>query len=188
VETQLAEGEQTIEDQLYAQLVNAATEGLHLSKWDIVSDNAIRGLLLDKFVDGAGDFGTVVFKTVWPKKKPELEASIKNLAQRVDAYIQHFMTRARLRGETVWVEDKSWKAKWRDDYDEKVAEAKAWEQKAANMLANVVVALNEFASAVRTHLKPDYFALQGNFTIYDSMGVTNELREVHYMPSQYVAV
>jgi len=188
VETQLAQSEQTIEDQLYSMLVNAATEGLQLARWEAISDHAIRGLLLNSFVEGAGSFGTKVFKTVWPKKKPELEAAIRNLAERVDAYIKYFMTRARLRSDAWWVEDKTWKRKWRDDYDELTADARAWQQKTANLLANIVVALNEYASSVRSQLKPDYFLLQGNFTLYDSMGVTNNLHEVHYMPSKYIDV
>ena len=34
----------------------------------------------------------------------------------------------------------------------------------------------------------DYLIFQGKFTLYDSMGVTNELREIHYMPSAYIDV
>lgn len=188
VETQLAEADQSIEDQLYAKLINAATEQLQLGRWETISDHAVRGLLLDSFVEGAGAFGTLVFKTIWPGKKPELEAAIKNLAERVDTYINQFMKRARLRSDTVWVEDKTWKRTYREDYDKIAAEAEVWEQKTVNLLANVVVALNEYANAVRQHFKPDYFVLQGNFTLSDSMGVTNELREVHYMPTSYIAV
>jgi hypothetical protein len=32
----------------------------------------------------------------------------------------------------------------------------------------------------------DYFIFEGKFTLYDSMGVTNNGEEVHYLPSSYV--
>lgn len=188
VETQLTVSDQTRAERLYAQLVNSATENLHLDNWDTISDHAVRGLLLDRFVEGSATFGEMVFRTVWPEDKPDLERAIQNLNSRVEAYVKHFLSLARLRNDTAWVEDKSWKKVWRDDYDKYATRSEKWEKKGMNMLANVVVALNEYADAVRRHLNPDYFLLQGKFTLYDSMGVTNELRPTHYIPGTYINV
>lgn len=185
VETQLTLCNQSRADRLYSELVNAATSNLLLASWDAVSDHAVRGLLLSEFVEGAGRFGELIFRTVWPGDKPELENVLQNLAARVNAYVKHFLSLAYLRGDHVWVEDKSWKKVWRQDYDDYAARSTSWEQKGTDLLANVVVALNEYADAVRKHLNPDYFFLQGKFTLYDSMGVTNELEPIHYMPQRY---
>jgi len=186
VETQLTQCEQSRADKLYSQLVNAATDNLLLAHWDAISDHAIRGLLLAKFVEGAGRFGELIFRTVWPDDKPELESALKNLNERVDAYVKHFLSLAHLRNDDVWVEDRSWKKVLRDDYDDYAEKSTRWEQRAVNLLANIVVALNEYADAVRKNLNPDYFFLQGKFTLHDSMGVTNELQEIHYMPTNYI--
>lgn len=188
VETQLTDINMSSSDELYSQLVNSATENLYLHNWEAISDHAIRGLLFNNFVEGAGRFSTVVFKTIWPGDIVDLELAIKNLAQRVDAYIKHFISLGYLRNDNVWVEDKRWKKTWRKDFDLYAEMSKKWEQTAVNLLANIVVALNEFSNAVRATLNPDYFLLQGKFTLYDSIGVTNELQEIHYMPSEYIAI
>ncbi len=188
VETQLTEINLSRSDVLYSQLVNSASDNLYLNNWEAISDHAIRGLLFNDFVEGAGIFGKDVFKTIWPGDKVELELAIKNLAERVDAYIKHFISLSYLRDDNVWVEDKHWKKTWREDFDKYADRSKKWEQTAANLLANIVVALNEFSDAVRANLNPDFFLLQGKFTLYDSMGVTNELQEIHYMPSEYIEI
>ncbi|WP_121971270.1 hypothetical protein [Leptolyngbya sp. BC1307] len=87
-----------------------------------------------------------------------------------------------------WAEDKSWKKTWREDFDQCAEESKKWEKVADNLLANIVVALNEFSDAVRVNLNPDFFLLQGKFTLYDSLGVTNESQGIHYMPSEYIEI
>lgn len=188
VETQLTDVAQSRSDVLYSQLVNLATDNLYLNNWEAISDHAIRGLLFDSFVEGVSKFETAVFKTIWPGDKIELEKAIQNLSKRVGDYTKHFISLSYLRDDTVWVEDKRWKKIWREDYEVYADKSEKWQQIATNQLANIVVALNEFADSVRANLNPDYFFLQGKFTLYDSMGVTNELQEIHYMPSNYINI
>ena len=188
VETQLKSAQLSKSDEWYIALVESATKNLKLNFWDEICDHAIRGLLWSEFVEGSSDFGTAVFRGVWPEEKMELEKAIKNLSERVDQYVNHFLSLAYLRQDRVWVEDKRWKRKWRNDYEEYAQRSEIWQQTSTNLLSNVVVALNEYADAVRAYLINDYLIFQGKFTLYDSMGVTNELREVHYMPSDYIDV
>lgn len=187
VETQLTQCEQSRADRLYSQLVNAATDDLLLAHWDAISDHAIRGILFKDFVEGAGRFGELMFRTVWPGDKPYLESALQNLHARLGAYVNHFLSLAHFDGH-VWTEDRTWKKEWRDDYDHYAAKSTKWEQKATNLLYNVVFALNEYADAVRENLNPDYFFLQGKFTLCDSMGVTNELQPIHYLPVSYIQI
>lgn len=185
VETQLTESTKGRADELYANIINAATDGLFLSRWDAVTDHAIRDILYEDFVQGTNYFCELVFKANWPGERIELEDAIRNLAARVDSYIKHFMTLARFRDDKVWVEDKTWKRVWRKDYYEYADRSKRWQKKGADLLLNVVVALNEYAEAVRKSINTDYFFLQGKFALYDSLGVTNEMQEIWYIPEQY---
>ena len=188
IEAQLKGNQLSQAEEWYTTLVEKATEDLRLEAWDRISDHAIRGMLSNRFVEGCGEFGTTVFRAVWPNEKLELKEVIVNLEERVNAYIKHFVSLAHLRDDGTWVEDKSWKREWRSDYHEYADRSREWEQKSINLLSNVVVALNEFADAVRQLLIPDYLIFQGKFTLYDALGVTNDLREIHYMPSSYIDI
>ena len=192
VETHLQHTAQSKSNEAYSDLIQLATDRLSLSSWDAISDHAVRGLLFDRFVEGSSDFCPQVFRYVWPGEKPELEATIRNLAERVSAFVRHFLTRAELLEDSaVWREDKTWKnTRWSPiQYGHHLDASKNWQQGSFDRLANVVVALNEFADSVRSHLISDYFITQGKFTVFDSMGVTNDdMETVHYLPSEYIDV
>lgn len=189
VETQLTEvPEEDFELKLYSDLVNLATDALMFSRWDWFSDHAVRLLLYDDFVEGVNQFWCQVQKTIWPNKLPELEASIINLSARLDAYIKHFLSHSRLRENNFHVEDKWWKSEWRDDYHHYVAKSKEWQENSTSLFFNVVVALNQFADAVRNHLNPKYFLFQGKFVVNDSIGVLSELNPAIYIPEKYIDV
>ena len=80
VETQLTEAtEEDFELNVYAELVNRTTEALMLSRWDSLSDHALRLLLYGDFVEGVDMFWIEVQKTIWPERFPELESSIISL-------------------------------------------------------------------------------------------------------------
>lgn len=190
VDTHLANASETLADELYSSLVNLATDSLGLSHWDGVSDHAVRSIVPVWFVDGVASFSEQVFKTIWPGEKLTLEDSIRNLASRSDAFIKHFMTRAYLKQSGFYAEDLRWKRetlhfKYRDKL---YAESGRWQGMSTNLLANIVVALNEFGDVVRKQLNPHYFHLEGKFTLHDSLGITNDMRDIHYMPYQYIEI
>jgi hypothetical protein len=165
--------EEDFELEVYSELVNLATEALMLSNWDGLSDHAVRLILFDKFVEGVDEFWYKVQKTIWPKKFPELEASIINLSDRLSVYVRHFLSNSRLRENNIThVEDQTWKLRWGDDdYDEMLEKSKKWQDTSTKLLFNVVVALNEFADSVRKLLNKKYFISQGKFIVNDSLGV-----------------
>lgn len=162
------------------------TDSLFLSSWENISDHAIRGILPGEFVEDASSFGVMVFKTNWPGAKHDLEKAIIELANRVDVFMQQFLSLAILKDDRFFVEDKTWEKTWRQDFDRYAERSKKWQEDSTNLLMNVLVALNNYADIVRQHLNPDYFLLQGKFTIFDSKGVTNEMKPIHYKPEIYI--
>ena len=190
VENNLDLTQESKSSKAYTRLVDLATDKLSLAFFDDISDGAVAGMLPGHFVQGCNDFTAAVFRFVWPDEKPELEAAIRNLAKRLGDFVHHFVSGAERLPNDTWREDKSWKRTiWSpDQYDRHVEAAKAWQQQSFDHLCNVVVALNEFAESVRTHLVSDYFITEGKFTVFDSMGLTNDLETVHYLPSQYTDV
>jgi hypothetical protein len=188
VETQLVDKAENAADTVYIDLVNSAVEDLLLNRWDSVTDHAVRTLLFEEFVEGASRFDAKVFKAIWPRTRKELEAEIKNLATRLEAYLKEFMSRARQREDGVWAEDNAWKAIWVKDhehYDRRAKESSDWYANCFKLLCDLVVALNAFAAAVRSSLNPNFFISSGHFTISDSMGTTNGLTPTHYLPKEY---
>jgi hypothetical protein len=185
VETQLTLGSPSINDQIYSSIANLAADSLMLSRWDAITDHAITGLVFDKFIDGAVNFYVTIYRTNWPGTKPQIEKHSQNLGNRLQSYIEHYRSLAFTPDGVCWQEDKRWKAVWRSDYDEHQDRSEKWSSECIRLLFNLCLALNEFASAIRSDLNPNYFAMQGRFLIYDSLGVTNNLQEAWYDPSSY---
>lgn len=190
VETQLTIAESNSqESEYYTNLVNVLTEHLMLGHWGWVCDNAFRCILVEPFVDGINHVCEIVNRAVWPGDYDHLKRAILNLSERLYAYLQHFMSLAMyVEGEPGhFREDKRWKKVWRDDYDEHAERSKAWETKAVNMLSNVVVALNQYAEAVRSSLNSSYFLYEGQFTLMDTMGMsTDGFTPAYYIPKEYI--
>ena len=150
----------------------------------------MRGFLFDEFVQGSREFGTTVFRYVWPGEKPELEDAIQNLARRVSAFVNHFLSRAQpLEGKDIWAEDKDWKRTIlpQPQHRYHLNQSIQWQKESVGYLCNVVVPLNHFADSVRKHLQSDYFIIQGRFTVFDSMGVTTEMTAERYVPTRYIS-
>lgn len=190
VETRLTDDSSDLSNGIYSDLVNTATDCLLLEHWDWFSDHAVRLLLYEKFVDGSDHFYTKVQKTIWPHKIPELEDTINNLAERVNTYVRDFLNNARIREghreDSFFVEDKWWKAKWREDYHDYVEKSNKWQKQVTDLLFNVVVALNAFSEAVRKHIKPNYLVYRGKFVVNDELGVLSEMKSSFYIPRNYI--
>lgn len=193
VETQLIISEEESEEaQYYTNMINKITEELILGHWGYVCDNAFRCILVKEFVDGINSFCKITNRAIWPDGYDELRDAIINLSERLYIYLQHFMTLAIYKeGEPPahFREDLCWKQTWRQDYDEYAEKSKVWETKSVDLLANIVVALNEYSQAVRSSLNSSYFLYEGKFTLIDSTGMsTDGFTPVYYMPKEYIEV
>jgi hypothetical protein len=86
-------------------------------------------------------------------------------------------------------ENKAWKKNRTKNFDEYAEKSRKWGDASVQMLSNIVVALNDFASEVRASLKPSYFLYEGKFTIVDSMGMsTDGVTPAYYIPDEYRSV
>lgn len=193
VETQLTLKEDDIPSKIYSNLINLITNNLLLSYWHYFTDHAVRFLLSEEFVDGSNELFTVVHKTIWPGVHPELEQKIINLNDRVSKYISLYLEKATLRKRDendlgYFVEDNWWKKQWREDFHVYAEASKLWERKCLSMLFNIVVALNEYADAVRTFVNPSYFVYEGKFIIDDTMGVMSEMVPAIHIPKEYIEI
>ena len=124
------------------------------------------------------------------RQAPSWSPAIQNLNDRIKVFVDHFLSLAMLRDNMpVWVEDKIWKQTWRADYEAYAARSTTWQTRSLDLLCNVVVALNEFAEAVRANVTNAYFASVGKFMVVDSLGVTRDgMHAVQYIPDTYVGV
>jgi hypothetical protein len=194
VETQLADVEETETARYYSEMINRATENLLLDRWGWVCDNAFRSLLVEEFVDGINAYCEAIKRAAWPSGYDEIRDSLVNLSDRLYEYLHHYMSRALYIEGTNgkpghFREDKKWKKTWREDYDEQAELSNKWERHSMDMLSNIVVSLNELATAVREFLKPTYFLYEGKFTLIDSMGLTTDgFTPAYYIPDSYIDI
>jgi hypothetical protein len=195
VDTQLTEGKENDPAAIiYSDLINTATDALILDRWAWICDSAVRLVLPEQFVEGVNLFWNRVQRALWYGKYPALEISIKNLSHWAGQYVHHFAERSVLKyndkqpGKGFYFEDKSWKSYAGKNYDKFANEANKWQTKSLDLLSNLVVALNEFASAVRTYMNPHYLIYQGLFLINDDSGVLSENGPAIYKPETYVDI
>jgi hypothetical protein len=178
---------QELKLRVFSDLVTAATEGLHLDRWPYVSDHAIRGFVLQSFVDGVDHLGEKACRAVWPKCYPQLKRAIEELADRAGAFTAHYMELATIRDDTFFAEDRAWKKRWmsQSEYQEFEDRSTQWRKEQGILLANLVHAINLFAEAVREYLNPRFFVYDGKFAIHDELGVTNRGEACLYVPDCY---
>jgi len=184
----LADGSgQDVVEGIYLDLVHLATECLLMSKWAWLTDHAVRDLLPVGFVDGVHEFAVQVRKAIWPKKYPDLEKTLCNLADRANQYVNLFLEQSCLRGD--W-----FRTSWRQDFQsqnerlEWTGRFLEWQERCIPLLFNLTVALNEFAQVVRDTVNPTYFLREGKFSIVDSIGVMSDSEGKVYFPTEYIEV
>lgn len=171
---------------IYCELVEFATTKLMLNSMDTLTDNCLRCLLYKDFADGLADFIEKVFRAIFPNELPDFENFAKNLAKRAHEYLSHFHKMSRL--ENNWFkEDKTWKSTWhtQEIYAQYLKKSDIWQETSIRLLFNMVKALNDFCDSIRRNIKQDYFISYGKFVINDSMGVTNSLEPISYIPETY---
>ncbi len=173
-------------DAFYWSFIEEVEKNFLVQHWPWLTDHLIRDLMPFEFRDGALAFVIDVAGAAWPGRYAGIDAAMKQLADRSEEYVHHFLSRSIERGE--WLkEDKTWKSIFpHPQYDEQVAASRAWERGNQRRLFNTVVALNELFAAVRRELRPTYRLRDGKLGVHDQMGVTNQMQSVIHYPNGYV--
>ncbi len=185
VEEQLAESTNH-EDEVYANLVNLISEKLRLDEWFGFSDNAIRGLISTRWMNGADEVILTVFRTIWPRKHRHLKTAIQQLADRLEAFTKFYMRHARMDSNGERFREHKFYQNFEDATGQGAAKTfMLWQSICGRLLMNLTHALNEYADAVRATIKPDYFYVSGKFVVFDFMGVTNQMESVSYLPKDF---
>lgn len=189
-QTALTENVETIGKKLYSNLTNRIVEKLNLNNWENCSDNYLRTLMWDYQVTDMSDINIHLSRIVWPNEIKPLEDEFSELNRVIDKYITHYTLISHMRTEDSWIEDKrrhndpktklpliGTKEKLDNDYHIHF-----------NNLWNLTVSLNKWSETIRKYLNPEFFLLQGEFIIVDSMGVTNGMNSCVYFPKEYKAI
>ncbi|MBD8790999.1 hypothetical protein IFR09_11480 [Pseudomonas syringae] len=177
----------------YDYLIRKATEQLHLADWTRISENLIATGIDAHIIDSYSSFCGVINKTCMPGSNPILEESLIELSRRVESLVLHFTDskHAFLSDDYKWWrQDMRWKKILIKDQVKltMLYEAdKKWVDTLFIIHANLVVALNQFADAVRKAIAPGYFMRQ-KFVISDSMGVYNNMVGCEFHPSDFVEI
>jgi len=176
-------------DVVYTHLVASAEQLLILKAWSTLTDNAVRNLAHQKWIDGMLQLNLDVSKANLPGKQASFEFGLKNLAQRAYQYANHYQSLAYLPrpDSQFYQEDKTWKASIlsQETYKQLADRSDHWQQNNYRLLSNLTHALNEFSDAVRMYIDPYFYLTQGKFSITDCEGVTNNLMPCERVPEFY---
>lgn len=171
-------------DALYRDLIIEVGKALWLASWDGVSDHLITDMLHVRLAESAAEVPRLRRETRWPGKDKVFEARFENLADRVDSYLEHFLSRCEVRGQ-VYAEDNSWRRTWlkHEEFERRSKIMQKWQRGNNARLMNLVVALNEFGESAMNY---DARVFKRKFGVSDSMGTTSNMRPVIYYPNEYV--
>ena len=189
VEEALSESN-NVDDEWYVNIINGITNSFTLSGWEVISDNMLRGILHQEFIDRVYDINAYLFKAIFPGKYPELEEKIKNLIQRARHFVDHYTSNSRTLEPdyNVHRRRKFYKEVTPNpNYHEDVKLYEKWEGTCTKLLFNLTHALNQYADQVREDVNPNYFKLHGQFVVYDQMGVLPQHEwGGSYIPNEYI--
>jgi len=170
----------------YVHFINEISTSFRLSNWESISDHLVRFLMPEFFEEATYNLSSKVFKAIWPQKYPDLESEIQNLSNRTITFIDYYSKKARKRDDGWWTEDRSWKNSGRViNFHECSNEEDKWQKTCSALLMDIVHALNKFSEQVRMYIDPNFFLSEGKFAVWDSMGVTNQLTPMRYIPQDY---
>jgi len=170
-------------DEVYRVIIDQIENRLWLKDWNNLSDTLVRNLLPTKFVTDVNELSFLMSVQPWPQTRPKLEEEMKNVAGRANSYVDCVMSNHEPRGEMLG-ENLAYKRRWNHTtYEQGGKRSDEWDQECMRRLSNLVVALNNFAAAVRATVNPRYRMIDGgDFAIVDSLGLRNQMLPVTYHP------
>lgn len=173
----------------YASFVEEVELSFCLNTWDGLSDHLVRNFVWVRFREGVLKFVESVDGAAWPRRYPDLERAIQNLADRSHDYINYFDRRSEFRNNEWLGENIDYKRiRPNPNFVKERAIAKRWDRGVQIRLSNMVVALNEFFKAVRQSVQPSYRLRNGKLGILDSLGFRHGTESKITYPKAYIEV
>lgn len=187
VQTSLTDNENSESKKFYSGIINYLTESLHLANWEVVTDNAVRTIMLTSVIDGMQNTVILLNRIDWPHNDLQLEKALLEFSGYLDKYIVHYLTFSHQRTEDSWIEDKFKYNDPKTGYPTEEGEKIEKENYRIHFfnLWNLTASINKLAKIIRKNINRDYFRLQGDFLINDDMGVTNQMEPCVYFPREY---
>ena len=187
VQAALTQNDDTIAKRLYSDLINHISDAIRLDMWDRITDNAIRTVMHDEIVVGMREIVIKLNRVDWPSDETDLEEALKEFADRLNTYIEHYTSFAYPKSKSIWIENKRLYNDLRTGFPTSEGQKKEKENYHIHFinLWNLTVSLNNLARCVRDSINKEFFFLQGDFVICDDIGVTNEMQSCVYFPKEY---
>jgi hypothetical protein len=169
---------------VYADLIDAIVQALYLDQWEDFIDHAVRDLLPKEVFDFRGELNRRLLSTLFPEKKPNLDASIKTVIAAYSDYVTHFESRAEPKRENwiFWGRDLSYARFKNPNYEAEVEKEHQWSMRNFWLLCDLVLKLNVFCDAVRESFNPMFYRVYGHFLILDSLGYRFDGENTLYKP------
>jgi hypothetical protein len=155
-------------DVIYAHLIDSAVEGCNLEyfeKWVSVLNMPSHRVKIEVY-ENAIDFTHKIYKAVFPGKLVELESALKLFSSMINLMLSFYMENV-TSTEDTFIEDKSYKERWRtpDVLKELAAKRDRWEKYLEELVVEVVKSANWFAEIVRRDVNPLFMATNGRFSL-----------------------
>lgn len=163
-----------LDREFFQSQIDTLTDALQLEHWDWFIDNALRGVVHERFLSARGQVNERVLGAIWPERLPELSAAIREVAEAFDQWLEHYMKHAWLPPQREsFVPDQFYKmgGRYNPNYHRDVERFEKWERKTHLLLCYYAAKLNDFADAVRAYHDPGYFRVYGRFLVKDYMGI-----------------
>jgi len=181
-----------VDDQIliYHDFIDRVALTFHLDNWEWLCDHLFRQVMPEDFPTWVDQLGFEYFRAVFPRSDAGFESALKNVVERSQEYLAHYMSEAEIRpGDPRILAKKRYRDAPEEDYEVKDKLLKVhnkWDRNCTLLLCNLVLALNEFAENVRKELRKDFYIRKGLFCVHDFMGLMGgSLKEQWILPQRY---
>lgn len=156
----------TVNDIIYADLVDSTVEACQLDNWHRWASNAASLYMVwnEDAPNRIYSFYNKILGAIWPRTFPELECSIKKLTYELHNGVELFMKHCE-KIENQYTEIKFYKiSEWNPElYHELLKEYEEWHDKCEKHIDEATKAANWFAEIVRRDINPLFFTTKGKF-------------------------
>jgi hypothetical protein len=122
----------------YTIILTHISNILLLDRWENFIDNALRGILIEDFVENQEIFSRLMLSTIWPKKFKNMKMAIENLKIKYEEYLNKFSEHSYYT-KGWYKEDQFYKSMgWNKNYNDDLEKYTTWSKERFLCLNNYV--------------------------------------------------